>query len=180
MKLLRPLSVVLLVAVIALAGPRARADQTTDGAVRFIESLGDKAISDLTGNNLSVEERETRFRALLHEHFDMPAINRFVLGRYWRVATEEEKAEFAHLFEEFLVKSYAVRFAGYSGESFEVLGGGEHPAMSPSNAMHHRWAVAGWRATTIAATDFAPLVRLPDLPACRHRPAYPRPPISVA
>ena len=125
MKLLRPLSVVLLVAVIALAGPRARADQTTDGAVRFIESLGDKAISDLTGNNLSVEERETRFRALLHEHFDMPAINRLVLGRYWRVATEEEKAEFSRLFEEFLVKSYAVRFAGYSGESFEVLGGGD-------------------------------------------------------
>jgi len=121
MSMLRVLVVVFLAAV-ALGS--ARADQTTDGAVQFIDSLGRKAINDLTGNSLTADEREVRFRNLLNEHFDMASIDRFVLGRYWRIATEDEKAEFARLFEEFLVKSYAVRFAGYSGESFKVLGGG--------------------------------------------------------
>jgi phospholipid transport system substrate-binding protein len=121
MKMLRILVVVLFAVV---ASGSARADQSADGAVQFIETLGTKAISDLTGNSLTTNEREVRFRNLLNEHFDMAAINKFVLGRYWRVATDDEKAEFARLFEEFLVKSYAVRFAGYSGESFQVLGGG--------------------------------------------------------
>jgi phospholipid transport system substrate-binding protein len=118
-------SLLMLMVAIALIAQPVRADQTTDGAVDFIETLGSKAINDLTGTSLSVEEREVRFRALLNEHFDMAEISRFVLGRYWRVATDEEKAEFARLFEEFLVKSYAVRFAGYSGESFRVLGGSD-------------------------------------------------------
>jgi phospholipid transport system substrate-binding protein len=86
----------------------------------FIASLGDRAVSALTGRELSREERETRFRELLDNHFDVPAIGKFVLGRYWRTATDEEKQEFLKLFEELLVKSYARRFAEYSGESFEV------------------------------------------------------------
>ncbi|MGH6933505.1 MAG: MlaC/ttg2D family ABC transporter substrate-binding protein [Dongiaceae bacterium] len=125
MNQLRVMCLVFLACITVAAGAPARADQAADGAVRFIESLGTKAIGDLTGDTLSVAERETRFRALLSEHFDMPAINKFVLGRYWRVATDQEKTEFSRLFEEFLVKSYAIRFAGYAGQSFEVLGGGE-------------------------------------------------------
>jgi phospholipid transport system substrate-binding protein len=86
----------------------------------FIAGLGDRAVSALTGPDLSRSEREARFRELLDSHFDVPAIGKFVLGRYWRVATEEEKQEFLGLFEEFLIKGYARRFAEYSGETFEV------------------------------------------------------------
>jgi phospholipid transport system substrate-binding protein len=52
----------------------------------------------------------------------MPYISKFVLGRYWRTATEAERTEFSQLFEDFIVRSYAVRFRDYSGESFKVLG----------------------------------------------------------
>ncbi len=88
----------------------------------FIASLGDRAVSALTGRELTGKERETRFRELLSSHFDVPTIGKFVLGRYWRSASEEEKQEFLALFEELLIKSYARRFAEYSGESFEVRG----------------------------------------------------------
>lgn len=93
----------------------------------FIASLGDRAVSALTGSELSGAERETRFRELLDSHFDVPTIGKFVLGRYWRSASDEEKQEFLRLFEELLVKSYARRFAEYSGESFEVRGVREEP-----------------------------------------------------
>lgn len=93
----------------------------------FIASLGDRAVSALTGPELSGAERETRFRELLDTHFDVPTIGKFVLGRYWRAASDEEKQEFLGLFEELLVKSYAKRFAEYSGESFEVRAVREEP-----------------------------------------------------
>lgn len=104
---------------IVLSGQPGIADANVS-ASEFIASLGDRAVSALTGRELSREERETRFREMLDNHFDVPAIGKFVLGRYWRTATDEEKQEFLKLFEELLVKSYARRFAEYSGESFEV------------------------------------------------------------
>jgi phospholipid transport system substrate-binding protein len=107
------------VAAGALASGAAVADAEVSPS-EFIAGLGERAVSALTSPDLSRGEREARFRELLDSHFDVPTIGKFVLGRYWRTATEEEKQEFLGLFEEFLVKGYARRFAEYSGETFEV------------------------------------------------------------
>jgi phospholipid transport system substrate-binding protein len=104
---------------IVLSGRIASADAGVS-ASEFIAGLGERAVSALTGPELSHEERALRFRELLDTHFDGPAIGKFVLGRYWRTATDEEKQEFIKLFEEFLVQGYARRFGEYSGENFEV------------------------------------------------------------
>ena len=104
---------------VVLVGRSASADASLSPA-EFIAGLGDRAVSALTGPDLSQAERETRFRELLNSHFDVPAIGKFVLGRFWRSATDAERQEFLQLFEELLVRSYARRFAEYSGERFEV------------------------------------------------------------
>lgn len=91
-------------------------------AQKFIDTLGEDAISALTGANLSESEREVRFRGLLESHFDLPGISRFVLARYWKTATDAERADFQRLFETLLVQSYAKKFAEYAGERFAVNG----------------------------------------------------------
>jgi phospholipid transport system substrate-binding protein len=91
-----------------------------DDDQKFISSLGADAISSLTGSNLSQSEREKRFRGLLESHFDVPGINKFVLGRYWKIATDSQKTDFQKLFESLLVQSYAKTFAQYAGEKFQV------------------------------------------------------------
>jgi phospholipid transport system substrate-binding protein len=108
--------------IVVAALPAAGAQQAAIDPAAFIENLGAQAIEGLTGPHLSQSEREARFRTLLAEHFDLPAIGKFVLGRYWRSATDGEQAEFLDVFEDFLVRSYAIRFAEYSGESFQVTG----------------------------------------------------------
>ena len=50
----------------------------------------------------------------------MSGIAKFVLGRYWKLATDDQKAEFQKLLETLLVQSYAKAFAHYSGEKFDV------------------------------------------------------------
>ena len=71
-----------------------------DDAKKFIDGLGESAISSLTGSTLSPAERATRFRAMMVAHFDMPAISKFSLGRYWKIATPEQQTEFQKLFED--------------------------------------------------------------------------------
>src|SRR5579885_1883795 len=101
----------------------ALAAASTSDAESFISNLGADAIGALTGANLSEPEREQRFRRLLESHFDLPGISKFVLARYWRVASEEERTQFQALFEKLLVQSYAKKFAEYAGERFKVSGG---------------------------------------------------------
>ncbi|HEX7073428.1 MAG TPA: ABC transporter substrate-binding protein [Hyphomicrobiaceae bacterium] len=105
-----------------LARGSSRAEQADLDPKRFIEQLGMEAVEALTGPELSESERERRFRGMLDRSFDLPVIGRFVLGRYWRTASEAEREEFLRLFEAFLVKSYAARFADYAGEQLQVQG----------------------------------------------------------
>jgi phospholipid transport system substrate-binding protein len=118
MKTVRQIFFLLLAIALVPAVP-APAGASADPA-QFIKSMGEKAINELTGPNVTEAERQERFRQLFTESFDVPTIGKFVLGRSWRTATDAERAEFLKLFEDFIVKSYAVRFADYAGESFDV------------------------------------------------------------
>lgn len=91
-------------------------------AAGFINDLLNKALKTLDNKQLSDEERAKTFRELLDRDFDMPRISRFVLGPYWREASEPEKQQFQKLFEDYVVRSYASRFSEYSGEQVKVTG----------------------------------------------------------
>ncbi|MFT6581161.1 MAG: phospholipid transport system substrate-binding protein [Alphaproteobacteria bacterium] len=107
---------------VALAGflfyaPPATALESTSV---FVKNLGDRAIELLTVGEISKTERETRFRELLREGFDVRRIGRFVLGRYARRASSEIVTEYHKLFEDLIVVTYASRFAQYSGQTFKI------------------------------------------------------------
>ncbi len=112
----------LLAALFALASLPATlpAEAATD-ASGFVADLGTRAIGVLTSQS-SDADREARFRALFDEGFDVPAISRFVLGPYWRTASEAQQAEFIKLFEAYEVHAYSVRFSAYTGQQLKVLG----------------------------------------------------------
>jgi phospholipid transport system substrate-binding protein len=110
---------------IGLAGPvefvGRNAAASADPA-EFIRNLGDQALAELVGSDITKAERAERFRKLLVANFDVPAIGKTVLGRYWRAATPDEQQEYLKLFEDFLVGNYAQRFGQYAGEKFTTAG----------------------------------------------------------
>ena len=91
-------------------------------AERFIGGLADKAVAALTERDITRDERVSRFRTLLNDHFDVRTIGRWVLGRYWRRATPAEREEYFALFEDLIVFTYVDRFTKYSGEALAVTG----------------------------------------------------------
>lgn len=88
---------------------------------KVIVDLGDQAISALE-TSASQSERLATFERLLNNNFDMDRIGRFVLGRYWNVATEAERERYIPLFKDMIVKVYSKRFSDYSGQKFKVNG----------------------------------------------------------
>jgi len=90
-------------------------------AVAFMNQLWNRA-AELLNNKTDPAIRQARFRQLFHEEFDAAGIARFVLGRYWRSASEEEKQEFVKLFEDYVVFVYTARLANFGGETFKVRG----------------------------------------------------------
>ncbi len=129
MRYLAALSLALILTV--AAGPRLYAAENdaaipqvsaaeNDIAVRFVTDLGDNAIQMLINDTLDQNQRLDEFRRLLVVGFDIPLISRYVLGRYWRRASPEERNEYLHLFEEFLVRTYAARLGQYGGETLEI------------------------------------------------------------
>lgn len=88
----------------------------------FVRDFGDRAVALLSDDGLDAQGREAALRRLLSDNFDVPVIGRFVLGRYWRTASEPERAEFAELFEEMIVATYARQLGNYAGETLAVEG----------------------------------------------------------
>jgi phospholipid transport system substrate-binding protein len=99
----------------------AHAMQAADPSA-LISQLVSQAINVIVDKNETEDQREAKFRSLLQDGFDIPRISRFVLGRYWNGATEDQRKQFSQLFEDWIVRTYAARFGQYSGEKIQVTG----------------------------------------------------------
>jgi phospholipid transport system substrate-binding protein len=96
-----------------------RAESSADAANRFIRTMTRDAFVALRNPGLSEADLRDGFRGLLISHFDIEAASRLALGRYWRVATAEERADYKEAFLNLVVVSYAKRGRGYANADFE-------------------------------------------------------------
>ncbi len=90
------------------------------GAGTFLTELTDRAVAQLTEQGLAEAEQKRRFRSLLGEAFDLPAIGRFVLGRYWRRADAAQRSDFLDAFEEMMLYRFLPLFSEFSSDKFDI------------------------------------------------------------
>jgi len=123
---LRRFFVVALLGVILAATSHAAFAKKGDASA-FIRDLGVQAVSVLqsTGKNRAtdkdLEARESAFRKLLSDKFDLKLIGRFSLGRYWRTASAAQRRDYLGLFSEYVLQTYASKLGGYAGEKLVVV-----------------------------------------------------------
>ena len=111
-----------LTVALGLAAAPARTSDFSDGAGEFIKDLADNAIQAINARGLPLDQRIARFRALFLEGFDVPTIARFVMGRAWARATEEQRQTYLKAFEEVTLLTWALRFTEYAGETLKLNG----------------------------------------------------------
>lgn len=92
-----------------------------DDAINLVDQLGQKAVKLLSDTSLDEQAKRAGFDELINRDFDMPLIGKFVLGKYWRRATDEQKSEYQSLFKQYIVATYQKRIGDYSGENLKII-----------------------------------------------------------
>lgn len=93
---------------------------TTETASKYIEDLGNHAIETLSNKALNKDVKQKKIEQLFRDNVDINWIGKFVLGRFWRQATDDQKKRYLKEYETFLVRHYATRFTDYTSGSFTI------------------------------------------------------------
>ncbi len=97
-------------------------------AQSFIENLTNEGIKELVNTNASKNEKQEKFKELFDKNLDLDFIGRFVLGRYWRSASPQQKKDFLSAYKNYNVRTWSERFDEFKGKNFKFLG------TTPSNS----------------------------------------------
>lgn len=108
-----------LVAPLALTRP-ANAQMDATRAVNFIQTTGNALVEALNSATLNAAQRRERVANILRQAVDIEGTGRFILGRWWRVASPAEQQEYMRLFEETLIRNLAARLGEYQGIRFSL------------------------------------------------------------
>jgi len=95
--------------------------QTETEATAFVKTMVDNGLNFLSNPKLSKKQKASKFHSLLNQNFDLDAIGKFAVGRYWRKMTAKQQAEYLSVFKSMLVGVYAARFDEYQGQTVELL-----------------------------------------------------------
>ena len=100
---------------------------------QMVRETGDKVLAEVTARKAELEARPELIYPLVEStvlpHFDFREMSQSALGRFWRDASEDQKAGITREFRELLVRTYASALLGYSGQQIEYL-----PAQIPADA----------------------------------------------
>ena len=87
----------------------------------YVMEITETAINTLTNKSVDQNKKEAQFGKLFDKNFDVPSISRFVLGKYWKQASLDQKKNFMKAFRNYIVKTYSSRFNEYSGEQLKLI-----------------------------------------------------------
>ncbi|MDZ7750812.1 MAG: ABC transporter substrate-binding protein [Gammaproteobacteria bacterium] len=103
----------------AVAGP------PVHEAARLVKETADRVISQVRADREALVKNEALIHELVNEvvlpHFDFERMSKWVLGRYWREASPEQRERFEQEFRQLLVKTYATALTEYSDQEIEYL-----------------------------------------------------------
>ncbi len=99
-----------------LAASTSRAQSTAD-ATRFVVEFGNTLVSIINGPG-TYEEKKRRLHPVVLQVTDIDGIARFCLGRYWNIATPQQRAEYLQLFRSVLMNNIFAKIGEFQGVTF--------------------------------------------------------------
>lgn len=110
---------ILILAGLALAPLRAE----PLGPDQLVKRTTEQVLNLLEGQREALKQSPERLYDLIQgellPHFDFELIARWVLGKYWRQASEAQQARFTREFRNLLVRTYGTALLAYTGQEIE-------------------------------------------------------------
>jgi phospholipid transport system substrate-binding protein len=91
-------------------------------AEQFVQQQAQRLIRVLADQGQSLEQKQASFHRAIDALADVPRITGFVLGRYARTITPDQRARFAQAFRLYAEQVYRSRLDDYGGEALRVTG----------------------------------------------------------
>ena len=88
----------------------AQANDRVAEAEQLVSSLISALEANLMNDSSSDEENKQFLNQLVDTYFDVEGITRFSVGRYWRIATADERKTYARLFRSVLLNQASSQF----------------------------------------------------------------------
>ena len=88
---------------------------------KFVSNFADNAISILSNESLNGSQKNIQFTELVMSSIDMNLISKFVLSKYWKLATDDQKKAYQVAFKQYFISSYANKLDQYSGEKVVIV-----------------------------------------------------------
>lgn len=111
------------VALSAIAAPAmAQSGARDPGAEAFVQAKAQRVISVLANKGMNEAQKKQVFHQAVDELADVPRITNFVLGKYARTITPEQRARFTPVFRTYAENVYQSRISDYRGEQLKVTG----------------------------------------------------------
>ncbi len=113
-------TVIMLATCLAFGNPSASRADDKEAAKQFANNLGTQAMGVITDGTLAKDAKRQKLEGLFEENVDINWIGKFVLGRYWRDASEEQKQQYLGNYKVFLIKHYTSNLTEFTDANFEV------------------------------------------------------------
>jgi len=94
--------------------PQAYVRQVTEQVLALIEAKRDAFRHDRPALYRAIEQ-------VVVPHFDVPTMSRWVLGKYWRRLSADERQRFMRNFEYLLIRTYSTALLEYEDQRIEYL-----------------------------------------------------------
>ena len=91
-------------------------------AEQFVQSRAQRVITVLADKNQSTAQKKATFHQAIDQLADVPKITNFVLGKYARTVTPDQRQRFAAAFRVYAESVYQNRISDYHGEVLKVTG----------------------------------------------------------
>ena len=93
-----------------------------------VQNLDDALIATMKqADTLGFEGLYMKLSPVIDDAFDLNRIARLALGSSWEKLSAEQRIQYQAMFRKDTVATYASRFNGYSGQSFEIKSSGDAP-----------------------------------------------------
>jgi phospholipid transport system substrate-binding protein len=107
----------------AFAAPALAQNSARDaGAEAFVQAKAQRVITVLANKSMSDAQKKQVFHQAVDELADVPKITNFVLGKYARTITPDQRARFTPVFRTYAEGVYQSRIDDYRGEQLKVTG----------------------------------------------------------
>ena len=85
----------------------------------FIQTFGNMLVS-IVNSPIPLNEKKVKILPLVQQNVDIDAIGRFCMGRYWKLATPEQRQTYLSLFHDVLVNTIIDKLGAYRGVRFKI------------------------------------------------------------